>query len=76
MKARITRDPDTQQWTVTRPRLGFGAPESHTFPTQQAALQWVDQRIGRQGSLAATAERRTTTHGMAVVAEPRRSGWS
>lgn len=74
MKARITRDPTSGTWVATRPRFGFGDPETQTFPTHQAALQWVDRRIGRQGSsVGAAAERSTAVHGMQVLATPRRS---
>jgi hypothetical protein len=55
-KATVRRDPDSGQWVATRPRLGFSEPESKTFPTQQAALKWLDGNITRQGTLSSQVE--------------------
>jgi hypothetical protein len=52
----VRRDPDSGQWVATRPRLGFSEPESRTFPTQQAALKWLDGNITRQGTLSSAVQ--------------------
>ena len=67
-KAKVARDHETGDWVAIRPRLGFGGSESRTFPSQQAAMAWLDNTIGRQGTLAGQTERFTAGRGMNVHA--------
>lgn len=56
-RARIRRDVDTCLWTVELPAFGFGQPQRKQFTDWRSAVRWLDQRIPRQASLGAVAER-------------------
>lgn len=44
------------EWTVTRPRVGFGGPEVVTRPTARAAWRWL-RSLERRGAHVAAGDR-------------------
>lgn len=57
MKDRITvRRTAPREWTITRPRIGFGPPEIHTATTAPAAWRWL-RTVEKTRGGGAAAER-------------------
>jgi len=72
VKARATvRRTGPGQWTVTRPRLGFGPPELHTAPTAAAAWRWLRRIAPAPGRGAHAGTERARNVATALATRPR-----
>jgi hypothetical protein len=54
------------EWTVVRPRIGFGPPETHTASTAAAAWRWL-RNIERPGSHGLTERARNVATGVGSI---------
>jgi hypothetical protein len=61
------------QWTITRPRIGFGPPETRTEPTAAAAWRWLRVVEKNRGGSAATDRAHNVADGLATL--PRWDPW-